>query len=62
MVVWIYAGPAGLFALAAEADGSGLPLEQGPWKLVRGHYFGGKDPDEAQAIALIEQHGFCCFK
>lgn len=61
MNVWLFAGADGLHALTTETDGSNLPGELGPWAKVRSVELKDDAPDEQEAIALIGEHGFCCF-
>lgn len=58
--VWCYAGE-DIWALTGDAGGSALPTELGPWVLRKMLTITGSDPDEAEALQLIREHGFCCF-
>lgn len=53
MNVWLFSGADGLSALTIDGEGANLPDELGPWSKVRAV--------EQEAIALIGEHGFCCF-
>ena len=61
MEVWLFAGADRLRALTGDRDGGNLPDDLGPWALVRPVTLEGEAPDEEEAIALIGEHGFCCF-
>lgn len=62
MNTWLYSGAGKLWALTRDHDGANLPDHLGPWEWVRFVILHGEDNDERDAIALIEEHGFCCFK
>ena len=62
MNAWLYSGPEGLRALTSDEDGACLPVDLGPWRLVRSVELGGGSADEQEAIALIAEHEFCCFE
>ncbi len=61
MNVWLFSGADGLSALTVDGGGTNLPGELGPWMKVRAVTLEQNTPDEQEAIALIEEHGFCCF-
>lgn len=61
MNVWLFAGADGLHALTPEGEGLNLPGELGPWTKIRAVELKDDTPDEQEAIALIGEHGFCCF-
>ncbi|MCH4894964.1 hypothetical protein GO308_17820 [Sphingomonas sp. SFZ2018-12] len=61
MNVWLFSGAQGLSALTVDGDGGNLPDELGPWSKVRAVELQNDTPDEQEAIALIGEHGFCCF-
>jgi hypothetical protein len=62
MDLWLYTGPGALRALTNEPAGANLPADLGPWGLVRFVRFEGSAPDEREAIALVQEHGYCCFE
>ncbi len=62
MNVWLFDGGDGLHALTLDEEGSNLPGELGPWVQVRAIELKNGTPDEQEAIALIGEHGFCCFE
>lgn len=62
MNVWLFSGPDGLSALTSDGEGVNLPDELGPWTKVRDIELLNDSPDEQEAIALIREHGFCCFE
>jgi len=59
MDVWLFAGSSAIMALSVDRDGEGLPGEHGPWVRIRPVTL--EHADEAEARALIREHGFCCF-
>jgi hypothetical protein len=59
--VWLFTGADGLSALTIDGEGANLPPELGPWTKVRAIELHNDGPDEQEAIALIGEHGFCCF-
>jgi hypothetical protein len=59
--VWLFTGADGLSALTIDGEGANLPAELGPWTKVRAIELHNDGPDEQEAIALIGEHGFCCF-
>lgn len=61
MNVWLFNGADGLCALTIDEEGTNLPDELGPWSKVRSVDLEGDAPDEQEAVALIGEHGFCCF-
>lgn len=61
MNVWLFTGVDGLSALTVDQEGTNLLDELGPWTTVRAVALEKDRPDEQEAIALIEEHGFCCF-
>ena len=62
MSAWLYRNDDHLFALVADRAGSRLPAELGPWTYLKQVELTGRDADEAQAIALMLEHGYCCFE
>jgi len=62
MDTWLYSGAGKVWALTRDQDGVNLPDHLGPWELVRLVSLDGDGSDEQEAIALIEEHGFCCFE
>lgn len=62
MNVWLFDGANGLHALTHDDEGSILPGDLGPWAKVRAIELRGDTSDEQEAIALIREHGFCCFE
>ncbi len=61
MNVWLFDGANGLRALTGEGEGTNLPGELGPWTKVKAIELKPDAPDEQEAMALIGEHGFCCF-
>lgn len=61
VTVWLFAGPT-TCALSHDDHDTRLPNELGPWRRVRSVTLTGERPDELEAIALINKHGFCCFE
>jgi hypothetical protein len=61
MNVWLFNGSGGLSALTIDGEGANLPDELGPWSKVRAVKLERDAPDEQEAVALIGEHGFCCF-
>ncbi|MHA0337526.1 hypothetical protein [Sphingomonas aquatilis] len=61
MNVWLFAGANGLSALTIDGEGANLPGELGPWSKVQTVELQNDTPDEQEAVALIGEHGFCCF-
>jgi len=59
---WCFKADGGLWALTGDASGANLPVELGPWTLHQQAELKGDAQDERQAIQLIEEHGFCCFR
>jgi hypothetical protein len=59
MDVWLFDGSSGIMALSVDRDGERLPGKHGPWARIRALTL--EHADEAEARALIWQHGFCCF-
>jgi hypothetical protein len=59
--VWLFTGADWLSALTIDGEGANLPAELGPWTKVRAIELHNDGPDEQEAIALIGEHGFCCF-
>lgn len=59
MDVWLFAGSSSVMALGVDRDGETLPREHGPWARVRAVRL--EHEDEAEARALVREHGFCCF-
>ncbi|ATY31161.1 hypothetical protein [Sphingomonas psychrotolerans] len=62
MDAWLFSNSDRLHALTIDEQGSNLPAELDPWTLVRFHSLDGTAADEQEAIALIEEHGYCCFE
>lgn len=62
MKVWLFAGAGDLRALTCDGEGANLPEDFGPWAIVRAVELLDDAPDEREAIALIGEHGFCCFE
>jgi hypothetical protein len=62
MEVWCFKAAGGLWALTRDDSGANLPPELGPWEFHQAAELGGEAEDEREAIGLIEQHGFCCFR
>ncbi|MGE6695053.1 hypothetical protein ACQKE8_21655 [Sphingobium limneticum] len=62
MNVWLFRGADGLSALTINAEGANLPEELGPWSKIQAVELHEDTPDEQEAIALIDEHGFCCFE
>jgi hypothetical protein len=60
--VWFFTGADGLSALTIDGEGINLPDELGPWNRVRALELQSDSPDEQEAIALIDEYGFCCFE
>jgi len=60
VVVWCFAGP-DMWALTDDEIGHGLPADLGPWTFRKRLTIDGARPDEAEALRLIREHGFCCF-
>ena len=60
--VWCFKADGGLWALSRDASGANLPADLGPWTLHQEAELKGEAQDERQAIQLIEEHGFCCFR
>ncbi|ARR57585.1 hypothetical protein HY78_29140 (plasmid) [Rhizorhabdus wittichii DC-6] len=58
--VWCFEGP-DLWALAGDEAGHALPADMGPWTFKKMLVIGSSDPDEAEALQLIRENGFCCF-
>ncbi len=58
--IWCFAGPE-MWALTDDETGQVLPADLGPWVLRKSMAMTGSDPDEAEALDLIREHGFCCF-
>lgn len=61
MDLWLYSGPGSLYALTNHREGGNLPEDLGPWKVLRSVRLEGSSVDEQEAIALINEHGYCCF-
>jgi hypothetical protein len=62
MQVWCFIGAGNLWAISAQEDGANLPGDHAPWRYLKAVMLTGTDPDEREAQALVESHGFCCFK
>lgn len=62
MNIWLFRGADQLNALTIDHSGTNLPDELGPWQLVRMVTLNGGRPDEHEALALVAEHGFCCFQ
>jgi hypothetical protein len=62
MQVWLFRGDGDLRALCADDGGAVLPIEHGPWVLLRGIELDQGGDDEADAKRLVAEHGFCCFR
>ena len=60
VTVWCFAGPS-MWALTDDETGQSLPADLGPWTLRKRLTVDGTNPDEAEALRLIHEHGFCCF-
>jgi hypothetical protein len=60
--VWCFKAAGGLWALSRDASGANLPTELGPWSFHQTAELHGLADDEREAIELIEEHGFCCFR
>ena len=58
--VWCFAGR-DMWALTDDEAGHGLPADLGPWTFRKRLTLDGASPDEAEALQLIRDHGFCCF-
>ena len=58
--VWCFAGQE-MWALTGDETGHGLPADLGPWTFRKRLTLDGSNPDEAEALQLIRDHGFCCF-
>ncbi|WP_242154445.1 hypothetical protein [Sphingomonas sp. BAUL-RG-20F-R05-02] len=58
--VWCFMGR-DVCALTDDEAGHLLPVELGPWTFHKRLTMDGSRPDEAEAIRLIRDHGFCCF-
>ena len=58
--LWCFAG-ADVWALTDDQTGAALPDDLGPWILRKGLTIDGINPEEAEALRLIDEHGFCCF-
>lgn len=58
--IWCFAEPE-MWALTDDETGQVLPAHLGPWVLRKSMVMTGSDPDEAEALALICEHGFCGF-
>ena len=61
MDVWLYSGANGLYALTRDQDAANLPHDLGPWTALRATTLSVASTDEAEAMELIKEHGFCCF-
>ena len=61
MQVWCFVGAGGLWALSGEESGACLPDHLGPWTFLKIATLDGGEQDEREALALIGEHGFCCF-
>ena len=62
MDAWLFSNSDQLHALTIDERGDNLPAELGPWTPVRFYSLGSEAPDEQEAIALLDAHGFCCFE
>lgn len=62
IAVWLYTATSGLHALTSDEDGANLPDELGPWALDRAVKLQTSMADEQEAIMLVVQHGYCCFR
>ena len=50
------------YALTADEEGASLPTYLGPWEALRSLSISDKNEDEAEALLLIREHGYCCFE
>ncbi|RZF63868.1 hypothetical protein EWE75_13820 [Sphingomonas populi] len=62
MDAWLFSNSDRLRALTAVELGDNLPVELAPWAPLRRYFLDVKAPDEQEAIALICEHGYCCFE
>jgi hypothetical protein len=63
MDAWLFSNSDRLHALTIDEQGSNLPAELGPWTPVRPYALdAAAAADEQEAVALIAQHGYCCFE
>lgn len=60
--VWLHQNAEKLFALTGDEDGVDLPAHLGPWAALKPTELRGNEPDEAEALSLIGEHGYCCFE
>ena len=61
MNVWLYSSSGPLHALTREKGGANLPDNLGPWRKIRCVRLRREARDEQEAIALVSEHGYCCF-
>ncbi|MCC2979046.1 hypothetical protein [Sphingomonas sp. IC4-52] len=62
MTVWLHSNAEKLYALTADEKGASLPSDLGPWEALRSLSISDEAEDEAEALMLIQEHGYCCFK
>jgi hypothetical protein len=62
MRVWLFQGADDFRALCDDDSGTALPVEHGPWTRLRKVNLDQGGEDEAEAKALVAEHGYCCFR
>jgi len=62
MDAWLFSNSDRLHALTIDERGDNLPAGLGPWIPVRCYSLDATASDEREAIALLDEHGYCCFE
>jgi len=62
MGVWHYQSRNRLHALTPDEHGGNLPNDLGLWTLRGSVTLIGEASDEHEAISLVTEYGYCCFK